>query len=383
MLEIFSRGSLFAGSITRCVRCGRRSSLIARTLGFCADCIRDHFDELRDRIEAVHRATREEFELPANPPRDGAGVECRVCVNQCKIPPRGKGYCGIRGNRDGKLTGGTPGGGNLSWYYDPLPTNCVASWVCPAGTGAGYPKFAHNPGPEYGYKNLAVFYIGCSFNCLFCQNWHYRQQVHREGRTTAAELASKVDSRTSCICYFGGDPTPHLPHALRASRLALEANEGRILRVCWETNGAMNPAYLNEMAELSLASGGCIKFDIKAWRDEVHIALTGVTNERTLGNFESLAKWVIKERPDPPPLIASTLLVPGYVDELEVRGIARFLASLDPDIPYSLLAFHPNFYIENLPTTSRRHAEICLEAAREEGLRRVHIGNIHLLSDSY
>ena len=85
----------------------------------------------------------------------------------------------------------------------------------------------------------------------------------------------------------------------------------------------------------------------------------------------------------PPFLAASTLLVPGYVDEQEVSGIAAFISSLSPDIPYSLLAFHPQFMMRDLPTTSRRHAEECLEAAKAQGLKNVRVGNIHLLSDYY
>ncbi len=81
----------------------------------------------------------------------------------------------------------------------------------------------------------------------------------------------------------------------------------------------------------------------------------------------------------PPLLIASTLIVPGYVEEDEVRPIARFIASISPDIPYSLLAFYPHFYVSDLPFIPKATAEKCLKAAREEGLKNVKIGNIHLL----
>jgi pyruvate formate lyase activating enzyme len=270
----------------------------------------------------------------------------------------------------------------VSWYYDPLPTNCVASWVCPAETDAGYREYTHCRGPEYGYNNLAVFYHACSFDCLFCQNWHYRLEAESGRMRTAEELARAVDSRTSCVCHFGGDPTPQLPHALRASRLALEKNRGRILRICWETNGCMNPALLDEMVQLSLLSGGCVKFDLKAWNERIHLALTGVSNRRTLDNFSRAARR-FSERPEPPLLVASTPLVPGYVDDGEVSAIARFIASLNPQIPYSLLGFHPDFYMRDLPATSRRHAERCLEAAQEAGLSRVRIGNVHVLGADY
>jgi len=86
---------------------------------------------------------------------------------------------------------------------------------------------------------------------------------------------------------------------------------------------------------------------------------------------------------DPPLLIASTLLVPGYVDESEVPAIARFIAGLNPRIPYSLLAFYPQFYLDDLPTTSRSHAHRCLSIAEKAGLKNVHVGNVHLLADDY
>jgi pyruvate formate lyase activating enzyme len=369
-------------TITTCQDCGKKSPLISQTLGLCADCIRRDFAQVLPVIERVHSEARRSFNLPSQPPRDEAGIPCHICANECRIPPGGRSYCGLRINRENKLEGATAEKGNVSWYYDALPTNCVADWVCPGGTGAGYPEFAYSQGPEYGYKNLAVFYQACSFDCLFCQNWHYRYSATKESKVTPLERAEAVDEHTACICYFGGDPTPQLPHAIHASRLALERNKGRILRICWETNGSMNPELLTEAAELSLKSGGCIKFDLKARGDELRIALCGVSNKRTLENFRLLAEYAEK-RPSPPFLVASTLLVPGYIDMEEVSKIAAFISSLNADIPYTLLAFHPQFMMNDLPTTSKRHAEECLKQAKAQGLKRVRAGNIHLLGNDY
>jgi len=315
-----------------------------------------------------HAESRREFELPLAPPRSQGGVRCPLCVNACQIGPGETGFCGLRENRHGRLhhLAGTPARGLLQWYRDPLPTNCVADWVCPGH---------YQPG----YHNLAVFYCSCTFNCLFCQNWHFRQAdpVRSQGMS-AQELASVANARTFCVCYFGGDPASQMPHALATSRRLAE----RGVRICWETNGTAHPRLMDQAVELSLISGGCVKFDLKAYDEGLHRILTGVTNERTLDNFRRAAQR-IKERPDPPLLVASTLLVPGYVDAEEVGRIARFIAALDPDIPYSLLGFHPNFYLGDLPRTSVRHAEAAMEAARSAGLTRVHVGNRHLLSRDY
>ena len=85
-------------------------------------------------------------------------------------------------------------------------------------------------------------------------------------------------------------------------------------------------------------------------------------------------------RPSPPLLIANTLLVPGYIDPKEVAAIAGFIADLNPDIPYSLLAFHPQFLMSDLPVTSRNMGDQCCRAARDAGLNNVRIGNVHLLN---
>ena len=151
------------------------------------------------------------------------------------------------------------------------------------------------------------------------------------------------------------------------------------MRICWETNGSMNWPLLEKAAQLALESGGNIKFDIKTWSEPLNIALCGVSNQRTLENFKKLGEFT-EERPKPAPLVASTLLIPGYVEVEEVEKIANFIASINPEIPYSLLAFYPRYVMNDLPTTSKTLAFESTEAAKKAGLKNVKIGNIHLLS---
>jgi pyruvate formate lyase activating enzyme len=364
--------------MAQCKLCNASAKAISRELGLCLACIRKRPEDALPAAKQTHRKSRAAFALPEEPPKDPQGISCRICVNECRIPEGQMGYCGLRKNAEGSLTGVSPEQGKLSWYHDPLPTNCVADWVCAGGTGSGYPKFAHFSGPEKGYKNLAVFFHACSFNCIFCQNWHFRKETTKPHTTPLSKLVADVDEKTSCLCYFGGDPAPQLPFSLAASRKALEENQGKILRICWETNGSMHKTLLDEMVELALNSGGCIKFDLKAWDENLHIALTGITNKRTVENF-SRAGEKVRLRPTPPLLVASTLLVPGYIDEAEIKAIARFVASINPEIPYSLLGFYPHFFMSDMSLTSKDMAYRCLRVAREEGLTNVRIGNIHLL----
>ncbi|MEM2074135.1 MAG: radical SAM protein, partial [Nitrososphaeria archaeon] len=59
--------------------------------------------------------------------------------------------------------------------------------------------------------------------------------------------------------------------------------------------------------------------------------------------------------------------------------ISKFLADLDPNIPYTLLAFYPQYMLYDLPTTRSKHAHECYERAKRY-LRNVRIGNVQLLS---
>lgn len=110
----------------------------------------------------------------------------------------------------------------------------------------------------------------------------------------------------------------------------------------------------------------------------VHVALTGVSNRRTLDNF-ARAGARHAERPELPLVIASTLLVPGYIDADQVSKIAGFIASINAEIPYSLLGFGPSFYMSDLACTSVRQAAEAEAAARAAGLANVRVGNRHLL----
>jgi pyruvate formate lyase activating enzyme len=347
-----------------CQICQTKSRRIAGILGVCASCLRTHFSEAHSRIAAAHVASREEFDLPVDPPRHKGGVQCKLCSNTCTIGEGERGFCGLRTVQQGKLVhlAGTPQRGLLHWYRDPLPTNCVADWVC---EGSQHP----------GRHNLAVFYASCTSNCLYCQNWNFRQvSPDRSNTISASELAAAANPRTFCVCFFGGDPASQMPHALAASKILA----GRGVRVCWETNGMMHAKLLDAAVRYSLATGGCLKFDLKAFDEEVHLALTGVSNQRTLENFARAARR-FDERSEPPLIVASTLLVPGYIEADQVARIANFIASLNVHIPYALLGFAPSFYLHDLPCTSVQHALEAEAAARAAGLVNVRIGNRHLL----
>jgi len=381
-----SRGSKYSrrNQLAKCKICNTTSPFISANLEVCLSCIRSKPEETLQISNRIHAKTRQTFNLPPETPQTPNGLNCGQCANRCKIGEGQKGYCGLVENKEGKLIrhGGTPERGVLQWYYDPLPTNCVSWWFCPGCTGAGYPTYAYQPSAEISYSNLAVFYGSCSTDCLFCQNWHYRSLAQKHKSIVSAKsLASKVTEKTSCICFFGGDPSTQMPHALKTSQTALTkaSEQNRILRICWETNGLMLPEFAEQAAILSLKSGGNIKFDIKTWDENLNKALCRTSNKAVFENFRNIARKYYNRRPEIPLLTASTLLIPGYVDVQEIENTAKVISETNPEIPYTLLAFYPTYVLNDLPFTSREQAYNCYNIAKKY-LEKVRIGNTHLLS---
>ncbi len=247
----------------------------------------------------------------------------------------------------------------LHAYEDPLPTNCCNAWFCRGSKLSG--------------TNLAVFYYGCNFDCLFCQNWSHKNV--KEGKVVSLdEMVEKaMRERIKCICHFGGSPEPQISFAINFSKEVLKRRD---VMICWEWNGAGKTNFALKAAELSHESGGTVKFDLKAFNPFLHLILTGRDNKQTLRNFEK----IYDKFPDV--LSATTLLVPFYVDEKEIEGIAKFIASFDDKIPYSLLVFHPDYRLYDLPITPKKQVERCYSIAKRY-LRRVHIGNLFLLGYNF
>jgi len=341
--------------MTACRICGQEKA--ARAIGVCASCLR--ITSYPGIIKQAH-AGRVNYGLPASPPREKNGLRCDFCANECRILEGKTGFCGVRLNRQGRIQSVSPPDTILaSIYYDPLPTNCCAAWFCRGSKESGV--------------NLAVFLYGCNFDCLFCQNASHRSVSSAHflplERLVEAALAPEV----RCVCFFGGSPEPQLSSVLRAGQEILRRSRGQI-HICWEWNGAGNPSLIRQAAEISRQSRGTVKFDLKAWTPQLGEALCGVPLTRAYQNLALLGS--ISSEPDL--LTATTLLVPYYVDEGEIENIARFLAEINPDFPYSLLIFHPDDRMEDLPVTPRTQVRSAYQAAKRH-LKRVNIGNLHLL----
>ena len=341
--------------------------IASQSVGICSVCIRKGVESI---AQQTHETLRKRDYLVSAVPTSG-NITCADCGNHCKMNEGEVGFCNIRLVKDSEVIDRYSGQAIVSWYFDPLPTNCVADWVCPVT------KDQELRMGQRRLKNLAVFYGSCNSDCLFCQNASYRTMM-AEGKPllTPQELARAADEYTACVCYFGGDPACNPLHSLETSKLL---NKDRQVRVCYETNGNISKKWLDRIAGMVDKTGGTFKFDVKAVSPELYRTMTGISNSAMLRNFKELSTK--KRDREGEFLVASVLLVPGYVDLPEIKRISEFIAESDPTIPTALLGFYPHHAMKDLPRTSRAHAKAALEVATDEGLSNVRIGNLALLGN--
>ena len=239
----------------------------------------------------------------------------------------------------------------------------------------GLPEVASaglHPAPP---QSFTIFTAGCNFKCLFCQNWTISQHPDNTGSTgpiigwwdpasLAREALRQLNSDVGRaigadrIFFSGGEPTIHLPYVEEVVAAARELAPET--KVNFDTNGFMTPESLERILRWTTS----ITYDLKAFSDETHRALTGARVEPVLRNARILA------REAPEKLWEFRIVVIPGINEDEVEPLSHFLAELDPDLPTCFLAFRPNFVLADHPGASSRLLETCVERARAAGLRR-------------
>ncbi len=229
-----------------------------------------------------------------------------------------------------------------------------------------------HPAPPQSYT---IFTAGCNFRCLNCQNYqiaHYPEQKgfpagFMEPKMLAIEAVAMINSPTGKmmgadrIFFSGGEPTIHLPYI---EEIVKEAREIEIsVKVNYDTNGFLTEQSLKRVLKFTTS----ITYDIKAYNDEVHRALTGAPVEPVLRNAEYIAKlartqlWEFR-----------ILVVPEIVDKEEIGDICQFIASLDPQLPVCFLAFRPNFILDKHYGASLELLEEAVEIAKKAGIENAY-----------
>jgi pyruvate formate lyase activating enzyme len=274
-------------------------------------------------------------------------VRCYACGHRCVILDGLRGVCKVRFNRGGKL-------------------------FVPSGYVAALQSDATEKKPFYhvlpGSSTLTFGMLGCDYHCSYCQNWLSSQALrdpvagHVPEAISAQEIvAGAVRTSAEIVGSSYNEPLITSEWAVEIFRLAKEKG----LKTLYVSNGNAT----REVLEYLRPWLDCFKVDLKTMSAKNYRSLGG----RLANVLEGIRMavemgfWVE----------VVTLVVPGFNDsDDELREAADFLASVSPDIPWHVTAFHRNYKMtdpENTPP------ETLLRAARigkEAGVRYVYAGNL-------
>ena len=105
------------------------------------------------------------------------------------------------------------------------------------------------------------------------------------------------------------------------------------------TNGYINPEPLEQI----LPYIDALNIDLKAFNDSFYRKLCGASLDPVLKTIEIASKKTHVE--------VTTLMIPGENDSFEeIEQIAKFISSIDPNIPLHLSRYFPNYKM-NKPAT--------------------------------
>ena len=278
----------------------------------------------------------------------GARVRCLACGHRCLIPPGRAGVCKVRLNREGRLR---------------VPSGYVATGL-QLDPIEKKPFFHVRPGAV----TLSFGMLGCDYHCGYCQNWITSQVLRdaeaaaRPARVSAAEIvAAAVRAGAPVITSTYNEPLITSEWAVQVFKLA----KAQGLQTAFVSNGNATPEVLDYLQPWL----DFYKVDLKGFDDRTYRRLGG-TLQCVLETIRRLVQrgfWVE----------VVTLLVPGLNDsDAELTELTRFLASVSPDLPWHVTAFHPDYRMADGDRTSMAALLRAAEIGQRQGLRFVYAGNV-------
>jgi pyruvate formate lyase activating enzyme len=273
-------------------------------------------------------------------------VRCYLCAHNCKIPDGKFGFCGVRQNLSGVL-------------YSNNYAKLVAANVDPVEKK---PLYHFLPGTS----TFSIASSGCNFRCGFCQNWEISQSNGGQqplGEVFSAPDVVKLAKQSACrsISYTYTEPTIYFEFALETAKLAHEAG----LRNVFVTNGYMSQEAISLLSPYLDAAN----IDLKFFKGSSYQKICAVRLSPVLDSIrllEAAGIWIE----------ITTLIIPGENDTSEeLAGIAKFIATLNKDIPWHISRFHADYKFKDYTSTSESALKLAYDIGISQGLRYVYVGN--------
>lgn len=185
-------------------------------------------------------------------------------------------------------------------------------------------------------NRFVVFLQGCNFNCVACHNPHTipldTPRARVVGVPVLLDEVRPLHRFLSGVTLSGGEATlqPDFAAAL-FSAVKADAELGH-LTTFLDTNGAAK----REVWDQLMPAMDAAMVDLKALDPDVHVGLTGATNDQVLASIRYLAahEKLYEVR---------LLLVPGVNDSRDqLERTAQWLLDVDPNMRVKVIGFRPH-----------------------------------------
>jgi pyruvate formate lyase activating enzyme len=133
-------------------------------------------------------------------------------------------------------------------------------------------------------------------------------------------------------------------------------------KINFDTNGYMTEESLERILQFTTS----ITYDLKAFTEEVHHALTGASSRPVLRNAKYIGKYA-KDK-----LWEYRIVVIPKINDTEIEPLVEFVANIDTDLPVCFLAFRPNFILEDHSGATLSLMDKCVNIASSAGLKNAY-----------
>jgi pyruvate formate lyase activating enzyme len=274
---------------------------------------------------------------------DSQAVVCETCFHRCRLKEGQSGFCRARINHGGTVVPESYGMLTAA-ALDPIEKKPLARF---------FP----------GSKILSVGSFGCNLACPFCQNYQISQIDSKKAETRfmspeeLTELACSIPDNLGVALTYN-EPLIQWEYVRDTGRLLKEKGK----KVVLVSNGTASLPVLEEILPFVDAMNIDLKGDESFYKNE-------------LGGDRRMVCETIGYVYDKCHLEITTLVIPGKNDSAGfIREEARWIASLNPEIPLHLSRYFPRYRCTIAETPRETVRRLRDEA--QKYLRYVYTGNM-------
>jgi len=276
-------------------------------------------------------------------------IQCDLCPRFCKLHAGQRGLCFVRENLGDEIVL-TTYGRSSGYCIDPIEKKPLNHFL---------------PGTPV----LSFGTAGCNLACKFCQNWDISKsrEIHTLTDAASPELIARAAQQLDCrsVAYTYNDPVIFHEYAVDVAQACHEKG----IKSVAVTAGYVCPEPRVEFYRHMDAAN----VDLKAFTEDFYHKITGSHLAPVLETLE-----YIKHETDVW-LELTTLLIPGKNDsEKELNEMTAWVVDkLGPDVPMHFSAFHPDWKMQDVPSTPKETLVRAREIAINNGVRYAYTGNVH------